>query len=153
MVNTDLLIPLLDLVEDALLTRVPSIVTAVRIDDLDFGTNPVRIISLRQLNDDLQIADNIPQAADNSRFFNMESEFAYVGTEDKEAHTVCNSKSNPNHRRLILTRQKNTHFIVYVGLGVPGVTTVEIPLFVELLTASGCAKIRAEAISDPPFIR
>lgn len=43
--------------------------------------------------------------------------------------------------------------IVYIAAGASKLATAELPTFVELKGASGCIRVRAELISDPPFIR
>lgn len=43
--------------------------------------------------------------------------------------------------------------LIWVAVGVGGISTVEIPIFAEVLTASGSVRTRMELISDPPFVK
>lgn len=43
--------------------------------------------------------------------------------------------------------------LVWVAVGVGGVSTIEIPIFAEVSAASGSVRTRMELISDPPFVK
>lgn len=43
--------------------------------------------------------------------------------------------------------------IVWVALGIPKLSTVEIPIFAEVQAASGVVRAQVELISDPPFVK
>ena len=137
-VNTDLLLPVLDLLEDAMMSTFPrifaSVLAAVRIDELDLGVTPFKLVHVKLLDADEPIAENHKPESDSSRFANMEITFAYDGL---DRHAASN----------------NLHMITYIAAGVKKWSTVEIPVFAELQSASGTMRVRVELISDPPFIR
>ena len=43
--------------------------------------------------------------------------------------------------------------IIYIATGISKVATIELPTFIELQSAAGTMRVRAELISDPPFVR
>lgn len=43
--------------------------------------------------------------------------------------------------------------LVWVAVGVNGVSTIEMPIFAEVSAASGSVRTRMELISDPPFVK
>lgn len=43
--------------------------------------------------------------------------------------------------------------LVWVAIGLAGVSTVEVPIFAEVSAASGSVRTRMELISDPPFVK
>lgn len=43
--------------------------------------------------------------------------------------------------------------LVWVAVGVNGVSTIEMPIFAEVAAASGSVRTRIELISDPPFVK
>lgn len=137
-VNTDLLLPVLDLLEDAMKSTFPaifsSVLDAVRIDEMDLGVTPFRLNHIKRLADDERIAENHDPGTDNAHFVNMEICFAYDGLDRKAA-------------------SENVHMIVYIAAGIKKWSTFELPVFAELQSASGTMRVRAELISDPPFIR
>lgn len=75
--NTDLLLPALDIVEDAMKDRFPTIIDTVRIDDLDLGVTPFRVLSIKQLDPDQPIAERHELDSDSTRHVNMEIDFEY----------------------------------------------------------------------------
>lgn len=83
--NTDLLIPILDLVEDALKDEFPRLISSVRIEGLDLGVNAIRVVSMKHLDPDIKIAEKHELESDSSHFVNMEIEFVYEGEERKNA--------------------------------------------------------------------
>lgn len=137
-VNTDLLLPVLDILEDAMKATFPqifsSVLAAVRIEEMDLGVTPFRLVHVKQLDDSEPLAENHDPGTDHTRFVNMEITFAYDGLDRRSA-------------------SDNVHMIVYIAAGLPKWSTFEMPVFAELQSASGTMRVRAELISDPPFVR
>lgn len=123
---------MLDLLEDAVKLQMPSIVDAVRVEELDLGLNPIKIIGFRRLDPSEQIAENYEPEDDNSRFVNMEVDFAYQGQNREKA-------------------SDNTHMIIHIAAGLHKLQTVEMPIFVELQAVRGIVRVRLELVSDTPF--
>lgn len=86
-INTDLLLPIIDILEDALKNRFPTIIAAVRIEEIDLGVTPMRLNKMKRLDPAIPIADKHEVQQDNSRHVNMEVEFAYNG-KDRQAASV-----------------------------------------------------------------
>lgn len=49
--------------------------------------------------------------------------------------------------------QDNIHMLIWVAVGVDGLSTIEVPIFAEVSAASGTVRTRMELISDPPFVK
>ncbi|ORY73645.1 hypothetical protein BCR35DRAFT_307105 [Leucosporidium creatinivorum] len=153
--DPDLFVAGVDLLEDSLKTLSPAVVRTVRVSSVEQGTNSMRILGLRHLPDDMDIAATasegekpsedptgaqIPLAkeaetSDPGKFINVEATFAY--------------------RRLPPPASKgaNAHFIVHMGFGVRKLIKVEVPVWVELSGIVGTIRLRLEMISEPPFVR
>lgn len=91
-VNTDLLLPLMDILEDALKNRFPNIISAVRVDEIDLGITPFRVRKMTRMDPSKPISEKHEPEEDNTRHINMEVEFGYDGTHRKQA-SVCGSSS------------------------------------------------------------
>ncbi|KAG7562247.1 hypothetical protein FFLO_02333 [Filobasidium floriforme] len=61
LINTDILTPFIDLVEDALLTQVPPIISSVRLVSPSLGEEPIQIVSMRPMSD-AEWFDNLSKA-------------------------------------------------------------------------------------------
>lgn len=137
-VNTDLLLPVMDLLEDAMASTFPrifsTVLAAVRIDEVDLGVTPFKLVHMKQLDVEEPIAEHDEPGSDTSRYVTMEATFAYDGLDRHQA-------------------SDNVHLLMYIAAGVKKWSTVDIPVFAELQSASGTMRVRAELISDPPFVR
>lgn len=83
--NTDLLLPVMDILEDALKNRFPNIISAVRVEEIDLGITPFRVRKMTRMDPTMPLSDNHDPEDDNSRYLNMEVEFGYDGTQRKQA--------------------------------------------------------------------
>jgi Ca2+-dependent lipid-binding protein len=84
-INTDLALPLLDIVEDALKDKYPNLIDTVRIEELDLGVTPFRIVKMKYLDPKERISEGHDVESDSSRFVNMEVDFEYRGENRKVA--------------------------------------------------------------------
>ena len=133
-INSELFGIVLDLLEDVMISISPGIVSSVRVEDLDLGSNPMRIVSFRQLPDSVPIGGETGGSDDH---FNIECTFAY--------------------RRAPGTHTENIHCLVHMGIGhstsprrsdlTPSekLASVELPVFVEV---GGVVGVRAGARDD-----
>ncbi|KAI8057009.1 hypothetical protein BDF22DRAFT_668911 [Syncephalis plumigaleata] len=136
LINRDLFAPAIDLMEDVLKQQCPSIVYAVRVDDVDQGVYPFRVRSIRVLppSKDLSSVSNANAFADG---IHLEAEFIY------QAAPAANQQQE----------SRNAHMICMLTMGVKGVAGVTVPAFAELLTCVGTCRVRLQPSADPPFVR
>lgn len=153
LINPDMFIPMADTIEDIMQASAPGVVENVRIAEIDQGSNPLRILSMRALPDDhvQNLKDNIheenlknkdPQEAaaaeEGGSFYNMEASFAY--------HAQPTGQSTSSKAR-------NMHMNLVFYLGIRGLFGVPFPVFVELTELVGTVRLRFQLMPEPPFMK
>lgn len=63
----------------------PNLISAVRIEGLDLGQNPFKLVKVKRLDPDQPIAEGHDLGSDSSRHVNLEIHFAYNGQERASA--------------------------------------------------------------------
>ena len=144
-----------DTLEDVMQASVPGIIENVRVAEINQGSNPFRILSLRALPDGhvQELKDDIhrqneknkdPQelAADEEGgdYYNLECSFAYhaLPTANKSGASA---------------KAKNMHMQLVFYLGIKGLFGVPLPIFVELQRLVGTVRIRLQMSPEPPFLK
>lgn len=153
LINPEMLSPIADTIEDIMQASLPSIVENVRIAEIDQGSNPLRILSIRALPDDhvTNLKENIhesnkknkdPQEAaaaeEGGSYYNMEASFAYHA---KPSGASASSKA------------QNMHMHLFFYLGVKGLFGLPFPVFVELSELVGTVRLRFQMSPEPPFMQ
>ncbi|CAL5874764.1 uncharacterized protein PFLUO_LOCUS9066 [Penicillium psychrofluorescens] len=153
LVNPDMLSPVADTIEDIMQASAPGVVENVRIAEIDQGSNPIRILSMRSLPDNHvdHMKDNIrdqnlknkdPQEAaaaeEGGDYYNMEAAFAY--------HAMPTGQSASSKAR-------NMHMQLVFYLGIRGLFGVPFPVFVELIELVGTVRLRFQLMPEPPFMK
>jgi Ca2+-dependent lipid-binding protein len=135
-----------DTLEDVMQASVPGIIENVRVAEIDHGSNPIRILSLRALpdsHDDIKklksamydeakkTKDPQEAAADQvgGDAYNLEISFAY--------------HAEPTGKR-ISEKARNMHMQLVFYLGIKGLFGVPLPIFVELQGLVGTVRLRLE---------
>ena len=124
-----------DLLEDVLQRQVPSLVNTVKVTDLDIGSVPLRLLSMRYLPD-----DGVPRGDEDAagEYVNLEVTFGYrAGKIDKS----------------LKSRAKNIHMLIWFMVGLKKVLGIPIPIWVEILGIVGRARVRIQLLPDPPFLK
>jgi Ca2+-dependent lipid-binding protein len=131
LIDPDMFIGVADTLEDVMQASVPGVIENVRVAEINQGTNPIRILSLRalpdghmkEMKDDIRkqnekIKDPQELAADEEGgdYYNIECSFAYHA-QPSEASTSG--------------KAKNMHMQLVFYLGVKGLFGVPLPIFVE----------------------
>ncbi|KAJ5505877.1 C2 membrane targeting protein [Penicillium expansum] len=153
LVNPEMLTPVADTIEDIMQVSAPKVVENVRIAEIDQGSNPLRILSMRALPDDhvQNLKDNIheenrknkdPQEAaaaeEGGSYYNMEASFAY------HASPTGQSASS---------KARNMHMQLVFYLGIRGLFGVPFPVFVELIELVGTVRMRFQMMPEAPFMK
>lgn len=154
LINPEMFSAVADTLEDVMQASVPSVINNVRVSEIDQGSNPIRILSLRALPDsrmgDMKKAiheenkktkDPQEAAADEEggEYYNLEASFAYhakpVGSANVSSHA------------------RNMHMNLVFYLGIKGLVGVPLPIFVELQELVGTVRLRLQLTPEPPFAK
>ena len=153
LINPDMFAAVADTLEDVMQASVPGIIENVRVAEINQGSNPLRILSLRALPDshigDMKTAiheenkktkDPQEAAADEEGgdAYNLEISFAY--------------HAEPTGKRAS-DKARNMHMQLVFYLGVKGLVGVPLPIWVELQELVGTVRLRLMMTPDPPFLK
>lgn len=149
--NTDLFGALMDLLEDTIKRESPAIVSGVRLEDLDLGTNALRFLSVKVLPSDAVVGPTIrPDEGDY-----MVSRNSTIAPNSNELSQYQALEIEFSYRRLPppTSQASNSHFVAYFSIGPKRLATLVVPVLVELRGMIGRVRVKFELVSDPPFIR
>ncbi|KAJ9098139.1 hypothetical protein QFC21_004468 [Naganishia friedmannii] len=154
-IDPSLFISLTDMLEDVMQASMPKAINTVRIADLSQGTHPLRIISIRPLDDAetqaapqhamdeknpaANVLDDDNGEGENSTHVNLEVAFAY--------------RALPIKDNKVYSKAKNMHLIIDFGLGMKGVFGKSLPIWVEIRGIVGTMRLRLEMTAKPPFVK
>ncbi|KAK5086662.1 hypothetical protein LTR05_003830 [Lithohypha guttulata] len=154
LINPDMFSAVADTLEDVMQASVPGVINNVRVAEIDQGSNPIRILSLRALPDsrmgdikkdiheqNKKMKDPQELAADEEggEYYNLEASFAYHAA-------PAGAKSVSQHAR-------NMHMNLVFYLGIKGLVGVPLPIFVELQELVGTVRLRLQLTPEPPFAK
>lgn len=175
--NPEMFTAVLDQVEDIMQSSLPGIISSVKISDFGMGSNPLRFIAMRGLADlmtdkeyprstwiernedkpdsgDMQgkeekIQDmNLDEQLDSDTkesamedlagdFLNMEVGFCYAALPGQSSKD----------------RSNNIHLLIEFFIGAFDWIEIPLPVWVQVERIVGTARIRAQIMSEPPFLR
>src|SRR6201996_5594169 len=153
LINPEMFAAVADTLEDVMQASVPGVINNVRVAEIDQGSNPIRILSLRALPDsrvgDLKQSiheenkktkDPQEAAADEEGgdYYNLEVSFAY--------------HAEPSGKRAS-EKARNMHMQLVFYLGIKGLFGVPLPIFVELQGLVGTVRLRLAMTPEPPFLK
>jgi Ca2+-dependent lipid-binding protein len=153
LINPDMFAGVADTLEDVMQASVPGVINNVRVAEIDQGSNPLRILSMRSLPDsrvkDLKKSiheenkktkDPQEAAADEEggEYYNLEVAFAY--------HAKPTGSS-------VAGRARNMHMNLVFYLGIKGLIGVPLPIFVELQELVGTVRLRLQMTPEPPYAK
>ncbi|KAF2205218.1 hypothetical protein GQ43DRAFT_437239 [Delitschia confertaspora ATCC 74209] len=153
LINPDMFQGVADTLEDVMQASVPGVIENVRVAEINQGSNPLRILSLRALPDEhvqelkesihkenKQTKDPQEAAADEEGgdYYNLEVTFAY--------------HAKPSGKRAS-DKARNMHMQLVFYLGIKGLFGVPLPIFVELQGLVGTVRLRLNMTPEPPFLK
>lgn len=153
LINPDMFQGVADMLEDVMQASVPGIIENVRVAEINQGSNPLRILSLRALPDahmgDMKKAiheenkkNKDPQEAaadeEGGDYYNLEVSFAY--------------HAQPSGKRAS-DKARNMHMQLVFYLGIKGLFGVPLPIFVELQGLVGTVRLRMAMTPEAPFLK
>ena len=153
LINPDMFIAVADTLEDVMQASVPGVIENVRVAEINQGSNPIRILSMRALPDNhmkemkeaiheenKKTKDPQEAAADEEGgdYYNLEVSFAY--------------HAKPSGQRAS-DKARNMHMQLVFYLGIKGLFGVPLPIFVELQGLVGTVRLRMAMTPEPPFLK
>lgn len=125
----------------------PKAINTVRITDLSQGTHPLRIISIRPLDDaetrespeHANDKDPVDEALSDDKEGEKETASKHVNLEIAFAYRALPIKGNK-----IYSKAKNMHLLIDFGLGMKGVFGKSFPIWVEIRGFCGTMRVRLE---------
>jgi Ca2+-dependent lipid-binding protein len=148
-VNTDIFVPIVDLLEDVMQASIPSFITQVKIVNVGQGVTPLRVLSMRWLDEENQ---NDSKAADTKhgatdRLNEEEQMGEWASLEVSFAYRAQPSSSSAQ------SKAKNANLLVHFYMGLNGFFGTPLPVWVELRGATGTCRMKIQLIPDPPFVK
>lgn len=153
LINPEMFSAVADTLEDIMQASVPGVIENVKVNDINQGSNPLRILSLRALPDshvedmkaeirkeDEKNKDPQELAAEEEGgdFYNLEATVAY--------HSLPSSGD-------VSSKAKNMGMQLVFYLGLKGFFGVPFPVWVELNGLVATCRLRIAMAPDPPFIK
>ena len=141
-----------DTLEDVMQASVPSVIENVRVAEMDQGTNPFRLLSLRALPDS-EAQDLRDSMRNHHRETKPEQEAKAMeeggGHYNVECSFAYHAKPGTNSSQ----RAANMHMLLVMYLGVKGLFGVPLPIFVELIEFVATVRLRVQLAPQPPFAK
>lgn len=153
LINPEMFSAVADTLEDIMQASVPGVIENVKVNDINQGSNPLRILSLRALPDnhvqdmkaeirkeDEKTKDPQELAAEEEGgdFYNLEATVAY--------HSLPSTGD-------VSSKAKNMGMQLVFYLGLKGFFGVPFPVWVELNGLVATCRLRIAMAPDPPFIK
>lgn len=179
-ISSDYFGPFVDLLEDSLMQQVPPIVHSCRIDGVDQGTVPIRLLSFKVLpssseaftgvdTDDMDDSDRI--FADESGMEEcivLEVRFSYrrpTAKGKKGDHGIAQSGSHGRSDDIgagalqdsglsqRYANKQRIQMLMYMSIGVQKLVSVDFPVGVEVIGIEGTMRVRLKMSPLLPFVR
>ncbi|EIM22815.1 hypothetical protein WALSEDRAFT_59632 [Wallemia mellicola CBS 633.66] len=152
-INPDLFTLGIDLLEDTMESMLPSFmagfVNGVKVSDMDQGTVPMRVLSMRDLTDAEMMEtlnNNDEEKESDSRARPDEESGEYVNLEINFAYRAKPSGS-------LASKSRNIHMLIHFVVGLKKMLGAVMPVYVEVQGMTGTLRARCQLIPDPPFIK
>jgi Ca2+-dependent lipid-binding protein len=154
LLNPDLFGSVADTIEDIMQASLPGVIENVRIADIDQGSNPLRILSLRALPH-----NQVQDLKESAHEHNKSTKSAEEAAADEEAGDYYNLEcsfayhAKPSDATSASSKARNMHMLLIFYLGVKGLFGVPFPVFVELIELVGTVRLRLQMTAEPPFAK
>ena len=155
LVNPDMFTAVADTLEDVMQASVPGIIENVRVAEINQGSNPIRILSLRALPD---THDEIQELKKSMHEENKKTKDPQEAAADEEGGDYYNLEisfayhAEPSGKRAS-DKARNMHMQLVFYLGIKGLFGVPLPIFVELQGLVGTVRLRLAMTPEPPFLK
>lgn len=142
-----------DTFEDVMQASVPAVIENVRVSEIDQGSNPIRILSLRALPD-----SHMKDLKKSIREENEKTKDSHEAAADEEGGDCYNLEvsfayhAKPSGKRAS-DKARNMHMQLVFFLGIKGLFGVPLPIFFELQGLVGTVRFRLNLTPEPPFLK
>lgn len=132
---------------------VPGIIENVRVAEINQGSNPIRILSLRAL-PDTHVQDMVKSITEENKKVKDPQEAAAdeEGGDNYNIEVAFAYHAAPSGKRAS-DKARNMHMQLVFYLGVKGLFGVPLPIFVELQGLVGTVRLRLNMTPEPPFLK
>ena len=152
LINPDMFAGIADTLEDVMQASVPGVINNVRVAEIDQGSNPLRVLSLRALPD-----SKVEDLKQSIREENKKTKDPQEAAADEEGGDYYNLEiSFAYHAKptgSLAGKARNMHMNLVFYLGVKGLVGVPLPIFVELQELVGTVRLRLHMTPEPPFAK
>lgn len=152
LLNPEMFATVADTLEDVMQASVPSVIENVRVAEIDQGTNPFRLLSLRALPDSEaeDLRDSMRKHHNDTR-----SEQEAAALEEGGGHYTieCSISYHAKPGTSSSQRAANMHMLLVMYLGVKGLFGVPLPIFVELIEFVATIRLRVQLAPQAPFAK
>ncbi|KAK3711371.1 hypothetical protein LTR37_009751 [Vermiconidia calcicola] len=155
LVNPDMFTAVADTLEDVMQASVPGIIENVRVAEINQGSNPIRILSLRALPDTHDEIKELKQSMHEENKKNKDPQEAAADEEGGDYYNLEISfayHAEPSGKRAS-EKARNMHMQLVFYLGIKGLFGVPLPIFVELQGLVGTVRLRLAMTPEPPFLK
>ena len=155
LVNPDMFTAVADTLEDVMQASVPGIIENVRVAEINQGSNPIRILSLRALPD---TEEDVKALKESIHEENKKSKDPQEAAADEEGGDYYNLEisfayhAEPSGKRAS-DKARNMHMQLVFYLGIKGLFGVPLPIFVELQGLVGTVRLRLAMTPEAPFLK
>ena len=153
LINPDMFASVADTLEDVMQASVPGIIENVRVAEINQGSNPLRILSLRALPDSHM--GDMKKAIHEENKKTKDPQEAAADEEGGDAYNIEISfayHAEPSGKR-VSDKARNMHMQLVFYLGVKGLVGVPLPIWVELQELVGTVRLRLMMTPEPPFLK
>jgi Ca2+-dependent lipid-binding protein len=141
-----------DTLEDVMQASVPGVIENVRVAEIDQGSNPFRILSLRSL-PDAENEDLAEAMRNNQRETKSEQEVAANEEAGGHYNLECAFAYHAKPGTTSSSKAANMHMLLVFYLGIKGLFGVPFPIFTELIELVGTVRLRLQLTPEPPFAK
>jgi Ca2+-dependent lipid-binding protein len=114
-INPDIFVPIIDLLEDVMQNSIPSIVSQVKIVNIGQGSTPIRVLSVRWLDDETNSNADDTECGATDRLNEQEQEGEWASLEVSFSYRGQPSSASPS------SKAKNANLLVHFFMGMNGV--------------------------------
>jgi hypothetical protein len=128
-INPDIFVPIIDLLEDVMQNSIPSIVSQVKIVNIGQGSTPIRVLSMRWLDDENDSNADDTEHRTTDRLSEQEQGGEWANLEVSFSYRALPSSSSAS------SKAKNANLLVHFFMGMNGLfgtpfRTYDRPLYI-----------------------
>lgn len=153
LIDPEMFASVADTLEDVMQASVPGVIENVRVAEINQGSNPIRILSVRALPD-----GHVQEMKDDAHRQNEKSKDPQELAADEEGGDYYNLECSFAYHAApsgiqVSSKASNMHMQLVFYLGIKGLFGVPLPVWVELKGLVGTVRLRLQMSPEPPFLK